>query len=313
MRSAFYYGLDCAYLQKELSNIKEEDQSLKAFLDEAIAAEGRALHYKDTLNRGHALDSSTPSEVTAAKWNDPKPTYNKNNGNRRNNRRDGRKHNGAPHSAPNSGCAPASNHKVKGQPYHQQHQHQRKQQQQHAPQLGNTTPTGARPKQRCYYCNKPGHKDYECRKKKDDQQNSASSATNGSPSVFPPFVSSAPVRRSAKSISTTTAPVYFVNTVHIPVSARTPVPKALDTLGSCNDHSLAVANDLRLLHNFSGASQLASIGPIIDEVLQLANSLADWQQKNAISSLQTSNVSSDMNFTYSKAEFDQQFSNASSA
>ena len=67
MRSAFYYGLDCAYLQKELSNIKEEDQSLKAFLDEAIAAEGRALHYKDTLNRGHALDSSMPSETTGAK------------------------------------------------------------------------------------------------------------------------------------------------------------------------------------------------------------------------------------------------------
>ena len=107
-------------------------------------------------------------------------------------------------------------------------------------------------------------------------------------------------------VNHSTAPVYFVNTVNIlPVPARTPVPKAQDTLGFCNDHSLAVANDLRSLHNSSDASQmaspLASIGPMIDEVLQLVNSLASWHQKN-ISSVQTSNVSSDLNFLHSKAD-----------
>ena len=62
MRSAFYYGLDDLYIQREVSNIKESDQSLKSFLDEAIAAESRAIHYKDTLDRSHALDCA--SELT---------------------------------------------------------------------------------------------------------------------------------------------------------------------------------------------------------------------------------------------------------
>ena len=59
LRSAFYYGLDDSFIHKELSNIKEADQSLKSFLEEAIAAESRAIHYKDTVNRSHALDHAT--------------------------------------------------------------------------------------------------------------------------------------------------------------------------------------------------------------------------------------------------------------
>ena len=63
MRAAYYMGLDDDELQRELSKIPEEEQSLQKFYEESCAAESRAKHFKDTQNRGHALDNSTNVNV----------------------------------------------------------------------------------------------------------------------------------------------------------------------------------------------------------------------------------------------------------
>ena len=73
MTSSFYYGLEDPFLQKEVSNIPEEKQNLKSILEGSIAAEGRAIHFKDTLNRGHAIDCAselTPSTAPAVSRTD---------------------------------------------------------------------------------------------------------------------------------------------------------------------------------------------------------------------------------------------------
>ena len=43
-RVAFYHSLDDIFLQKELSNIKESDQTLNKFHQEAMNAESRRLY-----------------------------------------------------------------------------------------------------------------------------------------------------------------------------------------------------------------------------------------------------------------------------
>ena len=75
------------------------------------------------------------------------------------------------------------------------------------------------------------------------------------------------------------------------MSARTPaiydpVPKATDTLGICSDILLAVANDLRSLQNSVGTTQTASSAQLLDEVLQLVNSVIVWHQHSTSSSEQ---------------------------
>ena len=63
MRAAYYMGLDDDGLQRELSKIPEEEQSLQKFYEESCAAESRTKHFKDTQSRGHALDNSTTVNV----------------------------------------------------------------------------------------------------------------------------------------------------------------------------------------------------------------------------------------------------------
>ena len=62
MRAAYYMGLDDDGLQRELSKIPEEEQSLQKFYEESCAAESRIKHYKDTQDCGHVLDNITSSE-----------------------------------------------------------------------------------------------------------------------------------------------------------------------------------------------------------------------------------------------------------
>ena len=62
-RCAFYLSLDDSYLQKELSNIPEKDQSLQKFYTEAVSAESRRLHYQDTIAVSNSSDSSTGVSV----------------------------------------------------------------------------------------------------------------------------------------------------------------------------------------------------------------------------------------------------------
>ena len=65
-RCAFYHSLEDPYLQKELSNIPENEQKLSKFHQEAMNAESRRLHYQDTLEKGNILDAS--SNVTISKF-----------------------------------------------------------------------------------------------------------------------------------------------------------------------------------------------------------------------------------------------------
>ena len=63
-RSAFYHSLDDPYLQKELSNIKESEQSLSKFHQEAMSAEARRLQYQDTSEKANILDASQAVTVS---------------------------------------------------------------------------------------------------------------------------------------------------------------------------------------------------------------------------------------------------------
>ena len=62
MRSAYYMGINDDELQRELSKIPEDEQSLQKLYEESCAAESRIKHYKDTQDRGHALDNSSSLE-----------------------------------------------------------------------------------------------------------------------------------------------------------------------------------------------------------------------------------------------------------
>ena len=65
MLQLYSYGLDDSFILKELSNIKEAVQSLKTFLEEAIAAESRVIHYKDAVDCSHALDHATEISMSS--------------------------------------------------------------------------------------------------------------------------------------------------------------------------------------------------------------------------------------------------------
>ena len=58
--------MDDIFLQKELSNIKESEQTLGKFHQEAMNAESRRQHYQDTAEKGNILDAS--SSVTINKF-----------------------------------------------------------------------------------------------------------------------------------------------------------------------------------------------------------------------------------------------------
>ena len=57
-RSLFYLNLDSQYLQEELCKIKEEEQTLPKFLEEAVKAEAHKKAFVEINNTGVALDST---------------------------------------------------------------------------------------------------------------------------------------------------------------------------------------------------------------------------------------------------------------
>ena len=63
-RTAFYHALDDSYLQKELSKIKESDQSLLKFQEEAINAEARRNHHRDVTEKSNILDATSELSVS---------------------------------------------------------------------------------------------------------------------------------------------------------------------------------------------------------------------------------------------------------
>ena len=69
-RTLFYHALDDAFLQKELSNIPECDQSLSKFHDEALKADAKRHHYRDATEKGNVLDASTSVSVNKVDHHD---------------------------------------------------------------------------------------------------------------------------------------------------------------------------------------------------------------------------------------------------
>ena len=87
--ASFYGGIDDPNILREISKIPEEEQNLKSMLDGALAAESREIHFKDTLNRSHAIDGaielkSTPAVArTDAQWPSNNKKSNKGRGKNR--------------------------------------------------------------------------------------------------------------------------------------------------------------------------------------------------------------------------------------
>ena len=189
MTASFYNGLNDPFLQKEVSNIKEENQTLKSVLDEAIAAESRAIHYKETINRSHALDcaselvSVTPAVARSDyQWSGNSNKQSKGRGKGRGDTSDSKQQN-----SPSVGSY-NKNYQQNSSKQHSSHQpssQQQSSQQQSSHQYGNNgnskASTGTKPKVICTYCNKPNHKEVDCWKKKREQSNKA----NTSAAVFP--------------------------------------------------------------------------------------------------------------------------------
>ena len=65
-RSLFYLNLDDKYLQEELCKIREEEQKLPKFLEEAVKAETHRKAFVEIGTTGAALD--TTQGVTVAQW-----------------------------------------------------------------------------------------------------------------------------------------------------------------------------------------------------------------------------------------------------
>ena len=85
LRTIFYHALDDPYLQKELSNIPESEQTLDRFLEEAILAESRRHHYRDASEKGNVLDVTNNINVNKTEYSTSLPVRGR--GNRRDNER----------------------------------------------------------------------------------------------------------------------------------------------------------------------------------------------------------------------------------
>ena len=65
-RSLFYLNLEDSYIQEKLCELKEADQKLSLFLEEAVKAESHRKAFKDIGSTGATLDST--QEVGIAQW-----------------------------------------------------------------------------------------------------------------------------------------------------------------------------------------------------------------------------------------------------
>ena len=154
MRAAYYMGLDDDGLQRELSKIPEEDQSLQKNYEESCAAESRTKHYKDTQSRGHALDNSTNVNVAKSDTKVPKG------------RGKGKWHGSNEYVKDNSSAH--SNKAPSNASGHHQNYADNKQKpssQNHSNSKGNND-SGAKSKKEnveCYICHRKGHFAHECK------------------------------------------------------------------------------------------------------------------------------------------------------
>ena len=62
----FYISLKDKYLQQALSDLKDDNPTLKTYLDEAVSAESKRECFQDIAISSSSLDSS--GGVTISKW-----------------------------------------------------------------------------------------------------------------------------------------------------------------------------------------------------------------------------------------------------
>ena len=188
MRSVFYHGLDDPYIQKEVSNIKEADQSLKSFLVEAIAAEGRAVHYKETINRSHALENasllttSLSSAPTVSRFDSSTAGNTNKRGKGRGKHSYENANQSSSSSVPKAHSNNFSHHQSSNKQYNSKHSNSNQHQSSNFKKNNGNNSNGAKPKITCYYCKKVGHKEEDCRKKARDL---AATSSNTASVVFP--------------------------------------------------------------------------------------------------------------------------------
>ena len=66
LRAMFYISLNDKYLQQALSDLKDDNPTLKTYLDEAVSAESKRKCFQDIAVSSSSLDSS--GGVTISKW-----------------------------------------------------------------------------------------------------------------------------------------------------------------------------------------------------------------------------------------------------
>ena len=117
-RSAYYHALDDPFIQKELSNIPESSQSLVKFQEEAIKAEARRNHFKETAEKSGSVDSSDISVNRSEYVHVPGRSRGRGGGGNRRPRRGGRGGAAAPRVGGGGGYAQAPHAATAATPGH---------------------------------------------------------------------------------------------------------------------------------------------------------------------------------------------------
>ena len=159
----FYFCLEDKFLQEQLCNIKDDDITLKKFLDEACVAEQKRRSFQEIGVSSSHLNSS--AGVSVKRWEMRKyDKYSAKSGKKWQNKFD----NGVGGQGQGGATAQCTEQSsgIVHKPQQPQDQQVFKQQQQHN--------TGARQKKKgkCYNCDKVGHWANECRSKRTQKQSS---------------------------------------------------------------------------------------------------------------------------------------------
>ena len=153
-RSLFYLNLDDKFLQEELCKLKEDDQKLSRFLEEAVKAEAHKKAFVEIGNTGAQLDTSQSVSVSRwdAKWKKPSRQGQQSSPKGQNNSNKSEK-NGSDKSVDSGAKTPPAGQQAKQQP--------------------NQSNQSTRPKKRsgnCHFCGKPGHWARECFKNPENKK-----------------------------------------------------------------------------------------------------------------------------------------------
>ena len=167
MMAAIYLGVEDPELQKAMSEIPEEEQTLQKFYEASCAAESRIKHFKDTQSRGHALDNNSTASLAKSDIRFSK-------GRGRGKGRGGNEFHKDNSSAQSDVTPP-------GKTQQGQSAKRQKSVSQTETNSKSGNDSGARPKGkskvRCNYCHKFGHKIADCRNRPQNYGNEGQSET----------------------------------------------------------------------------------------------------------------------------------------